>query len=368
MEDEDDEDDENDEEIIKLMGDEDEDEDEENETLPDNIQVNTDDLLNYDTDSDNSMISDDSIDDTDVFNDDNVVTSVTPDDIQYDGEAATDIFAKDTEDIVKEPEDYEMDEIEQEYAADFSYKIANVMFNENLKEGTKEKSGSVIIIVPMVDGTGRKYIENKTVEFYLSEDGTPILDNEPMTNELYAAVIDAIKNHPDYSNVCKTGEDAMSKQPTIDALRQIKSDDEEDNDWEKEYLMGDDTFSEYPAVRNGKEDYRKPNNQYKRQVPDRDDTLDELPNWGFEDEYNSWNEDPKDEFGFKDSDFSDEDDEDDEDVIIPTYKDGDTEIEFPAANVDNTLIPESYKPRFNKSRRKISITPEFKNRHGKRFF
>ena len=62
------------------------------------------------------------------------------------------------------------------------------MFDENVKDGKKEKSGSVIVIVPMIDGTGKKYVENKTIEFYLDDDNNPILDNEPMTNELYAAV------------------------------------------------------------------------------------------------------------------------------------------------------------------------------------
>lgn len=94
-----------------------------------------------------------------------------------------------------------------------------------------------------------------------------------------------------------------------------------------------------------------------------------MPDWGFEDEEEPWgnkDEETNDEFGFKESDFKDDND-DNEDVIIPTYKDGDTEIEFPAANVDDTLIPESYKPRFAKKRR-ISITPEFKSKNGKRFF
>ena len=287
------------------------------------------------------------------------------------------------------------------YQPDFSYKIANVMFNENVKDGTKEKSGSVIIIVPMVDGTGRKYIENKTVEFYLNdEDNMPILDNEPMTNELYAAVIDAIKSHPDYPAVCDTAEPATVESPTIDSLEQIKSndlksDELEDRDWEDEYLRGDNEGNnEYQIGEPEQEPNEYPTHEpeapqeEERDYPRYEDVPvgDEMPDWGFEDKTEAWSEDdePTDEFGFKPSDFTDEapaepvnaekpedddddEDDDDEDVIIPTYKDGDTEIELPAANVDNTIIPESAKPRLTE-KKKISIKPQFKTRSGKRFF
>ena len=69
-----------------------------------------------------------------------------------------------------------------------------------------------------------KYVENKTIEFYLDDDNNPILDNEPMTNELYAAVIDAIKNHPDYSDVCETAEPANEEVgPTVAAQNDVQS-------------------------------------------------------------------------------------------------------------------------------------------------
>ena len=209
----------------------------------------------------------------------------------------------------------------------------------------------------MIDGTGKKYVENKTIEFYISDDNMPILDNEPMTNELYAAVIDAIKNHPDYKTVCDTAEPANEEAPTIAALNARKEDD--DAKWEDEYL------------RDGNEEDRE---QFRVGYEDDDSYGD--------DEYNEnsygldYEEKPEDSdetnydelFGFKDSDFEEEERK----PMIPTYKSGDTEIELPAANVDNTEIPESVKA--NKKAKKIlkeniKITPVYKKpKSKKRFF
>lgn len=351
----------------------------------------------------NTNVYDDTLRDEDVF-DEGPGEEPTE---EPSGEVFTDELPAEPVETEPEPEIGTESTEGETYQPDFSYKIANVMFNENVKDGTKEKSGSVIIIVPMVDGAGRKYIENKTVEFYLNdEDNMPILDNEPMTNELYAAVIDAIKSHPDYPVVCDTAEPATVESPTIAPLEQIKSndlksDEVEDHDWEDEYLRGEnaETSNEYPTVAEPTAEPRV--DEYPATEPEEptDDVRDypryedvpvddEMPNWGFEDKTEAWTDgdnEPTDEFGFKASDFADEapaepvnaekpekdedddDDDDDEDVIIPTYKDGDTEIEFPAANVDNTLIPESAKPRLTE-KKKISIKPKFKTRDGKSFF
>ena len=349
-----------------------------------------------------STISDDTLKDEDVFGDgEEPQEPVIPDTEEYNGEDATGIFGGDTEEPIEEPVD--MEEPEQPaYESDFSYKIANVMFNENLKDGTKEKSGSVIVIVPMVDGTGRKYIENQTVEFYLSEDGTPILDNEPMTNELYTAVVDAIKSHPDYSVVCETGEAPTEGRSTIDSLHQIKSDDEEDHAWEKEFMNNDyqkydkgDEEGILPVLNNNEKDEYGEGDEDNKYVSPANDIIstepnitepnignedDEMPNWGFEDQIEPWSDSDEDPtFGFNPDEFEDAPKEEtepndtdktpdeDEDIIIPTYKDGETEIEFPAANVDDTIIPESYKPRLHE-KRKPFIRAEFKNKNGKRFF
>lgn len=294
------------------------------------------------------------------------------------GDEATDVFGGDTEDPLgtnSEIEDIPAntpktveDEKEEAYQPKFSYKIADVMFDENVKDGKKEKSGSVIVIVPMIDGTGKKYVENKTIEFYLDDDNNPILDNEPMTNELYAAVIDAIKNHPDYSDVCETAEPANEEVgPTVAA--QLADDDDDDDDWEAAYL------------RDGNDEDRE---EYSQKLDSDDDDDDD---WDYpltklsDDDDNSDNDDDDDMFGFKMSDITDDEDEDDEDsdddtddketVIIPTYKSGNTEIELPAPSADGTEIPESKEVKVKKSlkeHKSIKITPVFKNKAGKSFF
>lgn len=297
------------------------------------------------------------------------------------GDEATDVFGGDTEDPLgtnSEIEDIPAntpktveDEKEEAYQPKFSYKIADVMFDENVKDGKKEKSGSVIVIVPMIDGTGKKYVENKTIEFYLDDDNNPILDNEPMTNELYAAVIDAIKNHPDYSDVCETAEPANEEVgPTVAA--QLADDDDDDDDWEAAYL------------RDGNDEDRE---EYSQKLDSDDDDDD----WDFpltklsdeDDDDNSDNDSDDDMFGFKMSDITDDEDENDDDsdedddsddketVIIPTYKSGKTEIELPAPSADGTEIPESKEVKVKKplkEHKSIKITPVFKNKAGKSFF
>ena len=297
------------------------------------------------------------------------------------GDEATDVFGGDTEDPLgtnSEIEDIPAntpktveDEKEEAYQPKFSYKIADVMFDENVKDGKKEKSGSVIVIVPMIDGTGKKYVENKTIEFYLDDDNNPILDNEPMTNELYAAVIDAIKNHPDYSDVCETAEPANEEVgPTVAA--QLADDDDDDDDWEAAYL------------RDGNDEDRE---DYSQKLDSDDDDDD----WDYpltklsdeDDDDNSDNDSDDDMFGFKMSDITDDEDENDDDsdvdddsddketVIIPTYKSGKTEIELPAPSADGTEIPESKEVKAKKplkEHKSIKITPVFKNKAGKSFF
>lgn len=268
------------------------------------------------------------------------------------GDEATDVFGGDTEDPLgtnSEIEDIPAntpktveDEKEEIYQPKFSYKIADVMFDENVKDGKKEKSGSVIVIVPMIDGTGKKYVENKTIEFYLDDDNNPILDNEPMTNELYAAVIDAIKNHPDYSDVCETAEPANEEVgPTVAAQL---ADDDDDDDWEAAYL------------RDGNDEDRE---EYSQKLDSDDDDDDD--NWDY----------PLTKLSDEDDEDSDDDSDDKETVIIPAYKSGNTEIELPAPSADGTEIPESKKVKVKKplkEHKSIKITPVFKNKAGKSFF
>ena len=361
------EDDEEDEEPENPAFDDDEEDDEEQfaEVNLDNNEDDDDIFEPENTEEGESDESDELTDETP----ENVISSETSEEDEEqgeDGDAATDVFGGNVNDPLgnnteiaelpgNTPKTQE-DENAEAYQPKFSYKIADVMFDENVKENKKEKSGSVIVIVPMIDGTGKKYVENKTIEFYLDDSNAPVLDNEPMTNELYAAVIDAIKNHPDYAEICDTAEPANEQiGPTIAAL---KADEDEDEDWEAEYL------------RNGNEEDR---GEYGLGSNEEDDEWDQIMN-------SDDNSDNDTIFGFNMSDFDDEDednedenenDESKETVIIPTYKSGKTEIELPAANVDNTEIPESQKTKKEKALKEnktLKITPVFKNKNGKSFF
>ena len=315
--------------------------------------------INFDDESEDSEETDN--DDEDIFgyeDEDDVETDISDDEYDYENDeysdepAATDMFGGDVENPVndEESEYHEQAPADAEiYKSKFSYKIADVMFDENVKENRKLKSGSVIVIVPMVDGTGKKYVENKTIDFYLSDDNMPILDNEPMTNELYSAVIDAIKNHPDYNIVCETGE----ANETINSVAAFKSDEDEDADWEAEYM------------RDGNEEDR---GYYGLNDEPIDD---EYVDTNSDETYSSDNDDEDSDedygnFGFSEDDFKNDD------VIIPSYKIGDTEVEYPAANIDDTVIPESKQHKKGKSlteKKSIKIKPVFKNNKStKRFF
>lgn len=289
-------------------------------------------------------------------------------------DAATSIFGGDTEDPLNTaaepveipdnaPKTVE-DKANDAYQSEFSYKIANVMFDENVKENKKEKSGQVIVIVPMVDGTGKKYVENKTIKFYIDDTNTPILDNDPMTNELYAAVIDAIKSHPDYTVICETAEPANEQEgPTIAAL---KADADEDEDWEAAYLRdgNEEDRGEYSTEETSEDDDDNWVSQFTSETPiaeepettevPTEDETDDVPMFKFD----------------TDDEESEDEDEETEDIVIPSYKSGDTEIELPAATADDTVIPESKEVKSDKSALKesLKITPVFKKTSAKKSF
>lgn len=375
--------DEDDEEAFKEVNFDDDSEDDSEDTYGDedifepetnDEESDEDEFGNSEDTEDDETVSDDN--DEDTYNSMTTVDmgdNSDNDEMTEPGDEATDVFGGDTEDPLGTNSEIEdipdntpktvEDEKEEAYQPKFSYKIADVMFDENVKEDKKEKSGSVIVIVPMIDGTGKKYVENKTIEFYLDDDNNPILDNEPMTNELYAAVVDAIKNHPDYNVVCETAEPANEEVgPTVAAQL---ADDDDDDDWEAAYL------------RDGNDEDREEYSQKLDSDDDDDDDWD-LPLKLADDE-----EDDDNMFGFnmsdikdsdEDGDETDEEDDDSDDketVIIPTYKSGNTEIELPAPSADGTEIPESKEVKVKKplkEHKSIKITPVFKNKAGKSFF
>ena len=259
------------------------------------------------------------------------------------GDEATDAFGGDLKDPLEMNKEVSIDNITNQEDNVDAYKIANVLFDENIKTGEKYKSGVVSVIVPMVQRNGKMYIKNESYHFYLDEDGMPILDNDEMTAELYNAIVAAIKANPHYDEFVKEGiEKADEVDNIVNSWVVNDGDDEEDDD-------EDDDF--------------------KDSIFDVQDDEDELT-FKFNDDHEEENVpetpekintpatpvvDPK------------------ETPVIPTYKSGDTEIELPAPTADGTAIPENKEVKVKKNKKLnenkksvIKIRPEYKK--GDKYF
>ena len=224
-----------------------------------------------------------------------------------------------------------------------AYKIANVLFDENIKTGEKYKSGVVSVIVPMVQRNGKMYIKNESYHFYLDEDGMPILDNDEMTAELYNAIVAAIKANPHYDEFVKEG---IEKADEVDNIVNSwvvndgddEEDDEEDDDFKDSIFDVQDDEDELTFKFN--DDHEEEN------VPETPEKIN-TPGTPVVD--------PK------------------ETPVIPTYKSGDTEIELPVPTSDGTAIPENKEVKVKKNKKLnenkksvIKIRPEYKK--GDKYF
>ena len=254
------------------------------------------------------------------------------------GDEATDVFGGDLKDPLEINKEVSIDNITNQEDNVDAYKIANVLFDENIKTGEKYKSGVVSVIVPMVQRNGKMYIKNESYHFYLDEDGMPILDNDEMTAELYNAIVAAIKANPHYDEFVKEG---IEKADEVDSIV---------NSW----------------VINDGEDTEDEEDEFKDSIFDVQDDEDELT-FKFNDDHEEENvpeapvkidtpaEEPK------------------EAPVIPTYKSGDTEIELPAPTADGTAIPENKEVKVKNSKKinegkksVIKIRPEYKK--GDKYF
>lgn len=154
------------------------------------------------------------------------------------GTEATDLFGGDTEDPLGTGKEID-NELYNPNTQTSEFNIVNVMFDENVKEGTIMKSGSVLALKPMVDADGRKYIDEVLVKFYLGSDNTPVIQSdEAMSTAMYGAIVNAITSHPSYSNVCENGLDIVtgSAVPGDEAVAAIQPDlNADDEKWEEEY-------------------------------------------------------------------------------------------------------------------------------------
>lgn len=174
------------------------------------------------------------------------------------------------------------------------YKIANISFDRNVKTGEIFRTGTVIVVCPKVDASGRMYVDSNTYKFYINDEtNLPVVDAADVPVALYNAITAAIIDEEGYENAISAGVSANDtvEQPEnfflpADEVSTV-SDELEKND--------DDDFFEY------------------------------------NDDEDSFTITPKEDETSETSD-----------VIIPTYKseDGKTDIELPAPQADGTAIPE----------------------------
>ena len=257
------------------------------------------------------------------------------------GDEATDAFGGDLKDPLEMNKEVSIDNITNQEDNVDAYKIANVLFDENIKTGEKYKSGVVSVIVPMVQRNGKMYIKNESYHFYLDEDGMPILDNDEMTAELYNAIVAAIKANPHYDEFVKEGiEKADEVDNIVNSWVVNDGDDEDDEDDDFKDSIFDVQDDEDELTFKFNDDYEEEN------VPETPEKIN-TPGTPVVD--------PK------------------ETPVIPTYKSGDTEIELPAPTVDGTAIPESKGIKVKKNKKLnenkksvIKIRPEYKK--GDKYF
>lgn len=313
------------------------------------------DIMQTHLDGDSDDATEDDTEDTDIDADTEDTEEINPDE-------ATDMFLGDDDITVEDditPEINDTDIEEPVPAERDAYTIADVLWNENFKTGEKYKSGTVSIVVPMISGDGRLYTDNKTYEFYLGTDNKPIIDNEEMTVDLYKAIMDAIVNSPSYAefkesgiddpdhvednkvdDTCVDGDDCNTTTTTTTTTDDVTpiiiepdTDNTLDDDTEDTFVYTDDTVD-------------TTDNDDTEDVIDFDHIFDITDN---DDEFSvTLNNDSDDVESSEDTPVDteveittdDEPAEDTQEFTIPTYTDGETEYEFPAANVDDTEIPE----------------------------
>ena len=256
------------------------------------------------------------------------------------GDEATDAFGGDLKDPLEMNKEVSIDNITNQEDNVDAYKIANVLFDENIKTGEKYKSGVVSVIVPMVQRNGKMYIKNESYHFYLDEDGMPILDNDEMTAELYNAIVAAIKANPHYDEFVKEGIEKADEVDNIVNSWVVNDGDDEDDDDDFKDSIFDVQDDEDELTFKFNDDHEEEN------VPETPEKIN-TPGTPVVD--------PK------------------ETPVIPTYKSGDTEIELPAPTADGTSIPENKEVKVKKNKKLnenkksvIKICPEYKK--GDKYF
>ena len=250
-----------------------------------------------------------------------------------------------TIDDISDDDDQETEEVADDANLDYTnFKIVKVDFDYNVRTGERKNSGKVTVVVPWIDDEGNKTSETKSIDFYVTDiqdQKDVVLQTMGMSVEMYNAVKDAIKNSPDF-NETEAGvapdtidtsdkdidpvdkpditqqQDSVTTDDDIeDHNENINSDTTEDNDFETNPISPEDTVlgEENPM---DSEDTTEP----------FDEGSDETTILTIDDGIEPHGKDP-----------------------ISTYKDGDTDVELPADNVnmdgmfsdEPDMIPESHK-------------------------
>lgn len=294
------------------------------ESLP---QVNTDDEDPFDAEiGDNEELP---------TGDEEEINPDEPIDFEGGEESTTDTESDITSEPVEEPTDNEDANVPEEtqggIAVPEGYKIASIKFDENIKTGELFRTGSITVMVDMVDGSGKVYTESNNYHFYIDEDThLPVIDAADIPVALYNALVSSVQSDVQFAKADAEGKsneeggETTKLEPAADEVYYNADDvntasDELQKDDEEGYFdftddgEGDITFS-------AKED----------------DAPAELSAENGEDSEDVVPSDAAPAKPIKASDlFSGvEDEPDEEDVVTPTYKSGDTVIDKPADNID----------------------------------
>ena len=205
------------------------------------------------------------------------------------------------------------------------YKIASIKFDENLKTGELFRTGSITVMVDMVDAEGKVYTESNNYHFYIDEEShLPVIDAADIPVALYNALVSSVQSDAQFAKV-----DAEGKGGDIETFNSEKKDFP---DYDEIYYNADD-------VNTASDELQKDDDEAYFDFTDDGEgdisfsAKEEVPDENSEDVIPAENTPAK---PIKASDLFGgvEDEPDDEEIVTPTYKSGDTVIDKPADNID----------------------------------
>ena len=104
------------------------------------------------------------------------------------------------------------DDADLDYA---NFKIVKVDFDINVRTGEKRSTGKVIVVVPWIDEVGNKTSETKTVPFYVTDikgEKGVVLNSTGMSVEMYNAIVSAIKGSSDFEETDAENQDTQDSE------------------------------------------------------------------------------------------------------------------------------------------------------------